>query len=75
MNCTPAPEPYASIIDQRMLDDAAVLAEREVSTFERDFIEGEMWPLMPPDGARVRVTAIAPGVRTREFILPPERDR
>lgn len=66
-----APEPYRSIIDQRMAHDRAYFEEHPgADSFTRPAVPGEFWPYQPPPGTVVEVTRITSYFRTRVPIVP-----
>lgn len=66
------PAPFNAIIEETMARDAEYFkahpGERE---FERDFVPGECWPVVPPPGTqRVVVRLLGDGLRARMFVRP-----
>ncbi len=70
------PEPFNTIVETAMREDAAYFAARPSARhYVRSLRAGEFWPLCdPPAGSLVIVTPLAPGVRARHVLLDPHVD-
>jgi len=65
-----SPREFSDLIDSVCAIDAAYFEDHpEVEVYERPYTPGEFWPYFFSLSSQVRVTLIAPGIRTRQPLL------
>jgi hypothetical protein len=77
MSATPIlvpPRRFRRLMQRVSARDRAYFERRpDVTDYVRPYVPGESWPLVFP-ATHVRVTQIAPGVRTKAFLIVTSRE-
>lgn len=63
------PRRYRRIIERVCARDRGYFEKHpEAQSYTRDYVPGEAWPVRLPQGSRVRVTVLGPGLRARWLV-------